>query len=364
MIKVVLVLGTRPEAIKLAPVIKQLKSDSQFQVTVINTGQHREMVAQVMDLFSIEPDYDLQIMRPRQSLTEITCNSLQGLEPLLQYLEPDYLLVQGDTTTAMASALAGFYQKIPVGHVEAGLRTDDLFNPYPEEANRRLISQIAQLHFAPTQLAVENLQRSGIKKGIFLTGNTVIDALLYVAERADTLEVPNLEWQKYRVILATVHRRESWGQPLVNIAQAWLDILAICSDTALLLPLHLNPAVREPLQALLQGHDRIFLTEPLDYQQLVAALKNCYLVMTDSGGLQEEAPSLGKPVLVLRSTTERIEAITAGTAKLVGTNREEIVKHAITLLKDPQSYQQMTTKTNPFGDGQASYRIANILKKH
>lgn len=360
-IKVAIVLGTRPEAIKLAPVIRYLAQDQQFQVTVISTGQHREMVKQVLDLFAITPHYDLQIMRPRQTLTEITCNSLQGLEPLLQYLQPNYLLVQGDTTTAMASALAGFYQRIPVGHVEAGLRTDDLFNPYPEEANRRIISQIAQLHFAPTQLAVTNLQRSGISQGIFLTGNTVIDALLYVAQQASHLEIPHLDWHKYRVILATVHRRESWGKPLENIAHAWLEILHQCPDTALLLPLHLNPIVREPLQRMLGNHDRIFLTEPLDYQQLVSALKNCYLVMTDSGGLQEEAPSLGKPVLVLRSTTERPEAIQAGTAQLVGTDPQNIVQRALTLLTDSSAYERMANIANPFGDGQASRRIAEIL---
>jgi UDP-N-acetylglucosamine 2-epimerase (non-hydrolysing) len=360
-IKVAIVLGTRPEAIKLAPVIKYLRNDLRFEVIVISTGQHKEMVEQVMDLFAIVPDYNLEIMRPRQSLTEITCNSLLGLAPLLTSLQPNYLLVQGDTTTALASAMAGFYQRIPVGHVEAGLRTDDLFNPYPEEANRRLISQIAHLHFAPTQLAVDNLHRSGITRGIYLTGNTVIDALLYVAGRSSQLDIPNLDWQKYRVILATVHRRESWGEPLLEIARAWLNILTACPDTALLLPLHLNPTVREPLQKLLGDHPRIFLTEPLDYQQLVSALQKCYLVMTDSGGLQEEAPSLGKPVLVLRTTTERIEAIMAGTAKLIGTAEHRITAETIAILQNDQLYQAMANVANPFGDGKSSQRIAEIL---
>lgn len=360
-IKVAITLGTRPEAIKLAPVIICLQNDPRFGTTVICTGQHRQMVDQVLQWFQLRADYDLQIMRPQQSLTEITCNSLLGLEPLLQDLQPDFVLVQGDTTSAMASALAGFYQRIPVGHVEAGLRTDDLFNPYPEEANRRLISQVAQLHFAPTPLAVQNLKHSGISGGIFLTGNTVVDALLFTAERSPRLEIPNLDWQKYRVILATLHRRENWGEPLRQIAQAWLEILETCPDTALLLPLHLNPTVREPLQQMLSNHPRIFLTEPLDYQQVVSALQQCYLVMTDSGGLQEEAPSFGKPVLVLRKTTERVEAIQAGTARLVGTEQPEIVRQAVRLLTNAEEYNQMANIANPFGDGQASQRIANIL---
>lgn len=358
-LKVVIILGTRPEAIKLAPVIRHLRQDDRFQVWVITTGQHRQMVGQVLDLFQIQPDFDLEIMRPRQTLTEITTRSLLGLEPLLQNLQPDFLLVQGDTTTAMAGALAGFYQRVRVGHVEAGLRTDDLFNPYPEEANRRLISQIAQLHFAPTPLAVQNLHRSGIRENIFCTGNTVIDALLYVAESAPPL--PLVDWQKYRVILATVHRRESWGAPLREVAKAWLYILDRCPDVALLLPLHLNPIVREPLQEILGGHDRVYLTEPLDYHQLVGALKHCYLVMTDSGGLQEEAPSLKKPVLVLRTTTERMEAIEAGTARLVGTDQGAILSHALQLLNDPLAYDAMTGGPNPYGDGYSSQRIGEIL---
>jgi len=360
-IKVAITLGTRPEAIKLAPVLTCLQADPRFAPTLICTGQHRQMVDQVLQLFQLRADYDLEIMRPQQSLTQITCNSLLGLEPLLQDIKPDFLLVQGDTTSAMSAALAGFYQRIPVGHVEAGLRTDDLFNPYPEEANRRLISQVAQLHFAPTQLAVDNLKRSGISQGIFLTGNTVIDALLFTARRSPKLEIPNLDWQKYRVILATVHRRENWGAPLRHIARAWLEILDTCPDTALLLPLHLNPTVREPLQQMLGKHPRIFLTEPLDYQQVVSALQQCYLVMSDSGGLQEEAPTFGKPVLVLRKTTERMEAVQAGTARLVGMQQSEIVEQAVHLLTHQDAYAQMANMANPFGDGRASQRIAEIL---
>jgi UDP-N-acetylglucosamine 2-epimerase (non-hydrolysing) len=358
------ILGTRPEAIKLAPVILSLRQSPAFQTTLILTGQHREMVEQVMTLFDLKADYDLAIMQPKQSLTQITCGSLMGLEGLFAQLKPDMILVQGDTTTAFASALAAFYQRIPIGHVEAGLRTDDLWNPYPEEANRRLISQIAQLHFAPTIASVENLDRAGIKQGIHNTGNTVIDALLYVSARQPACDIPGLDWSAHRVILSTVHRRENWGQPLENIAKAWLQILDHFPDVAVLLPLHLNPVVREPLQKILGDHPRIFLTEPLSYGQLVGAMQRCYLVMTDSGGLQEEAPSLGKPVLVLRETTERPEAIAAGTAKLVGTEMQDIITAASVLLQDDTEYSQMAHIANPFGDGKASERILAIVKSY
>jgi UDP-N-acetylglucosamine 2-epimerase (non-hydrolysing) len=358
------ILGTRPEAIKLAPVILSLRQSDSFQTTLVLTGQHREMVEQVMDLFDLQADYDLAIMQPKQSLTQITCGSLMGLEGLFAQLKPDMILVQGDTTTAFASALAAFYQRIPIGHVEAGLRTDDLWNPYPEEANRRLISQIAQLHFAPTIASVENLYRSGLKEGIHNTGNTVIDALLYVSARQPTCEIPGLDWASHRVILSTVHRRENWGQPLEHIAKAWLQILDRFPDVAVLLPLHLNPAVREPLQTILGDRPRIFLTEPLSYGQLVGAMQRCHLVMTDSGGLQEEAPSLGKPVLVLRETTERPEAIAAGTARLVGTEIEDIITAASTLLQDDTEYSRMAQIANPFGDGKASERILAIVKSY
>ncbi len=363
-IHVCITLGTRPEAIKLAPIILLLSQSQDFKTTVILTGQHREMVAQVMELFEITADRDLAIMQPKQSLTQITCGSLVGLETLFQQLQPQIVIVQGDTTTAFAAALAAFYQHISIGHVEAGLRTDDLFNPYPEEANRRLISQIAQLHFAPTTAAVENLKRSGVLSGIHHTGNTVIDALLYVSARSPQCDIPELNWQDHRVILATVHRRENWGAPLTQIAAAWLQILAEFPDVALLLPLHLNPTVRQPLQELLGDHPRIFLAEPLSYGELVGAMQRAYLIMTDSGGLQEEAPSLGKPVLVLRSTTERPEAVAAGTAKLVGTETANIVKAATDILKDESLYQSMANVANPFGDGHSSQRIADILKSY
>ncbi|MDG2990541.1 UDP-N-acetylglucosamine 2-epimerase (non-hydrolyzing) [Candidatus Synechococcus calcipolaris G9] len=363
-IKVCITLGTRPEAIKLAPVIQAFQQSPDFQTSVVLTGQHREMVEQVMALFHLRGDRDLGIMQTRQTLTDITYRSLQGLETLYQDLAPQLVLVQGDTTTAFAAALAAFYQHIPVGHVEAGLRTDDLFNPYPEEANRRLISQLAQLHFAPTRQAVENLQRSAVTGAIHHTGNTVIDALLQVAAGQPTCEVSGLDWQGYRVLLATVHRRENWGEPLGTISQGFRQILDAFPDTALLLPLHRNPTVREPLQAALADHPRVFLTEPLDYRALVAAIQGCYLLLTDSGGLQEEAPSLGKPVLVLRDTTERPEAIAAGTAKLVGTEISTIVAEAGALLGDPLAYEAMANAINPFGDGQASQRILKIVRTY
>ncbi|MBC5797328.1 UDP-N-acetylglucosamine 2-epimerase (non-hydrolyzing) [Sphaerospermopsis sp. LEGE 00249] len=362
--KIGIILGTRPEAIKLAPVIQVFQSSPDVEVQVILTGQHREMVAQVMQLFNLKEDHNLEIMQPKQSLNDITCRSLQGLEALFKELNLDLVIVQGDTTTAFAAALAAFYQKIPVGHVEAGLRTDDLFNPYPEEANRRLISQITQLHFAPTSLAVANLQASGVLGEIHLTGNTVIDALLNVAATNPACEIPGLNWGKYRTILATVHRRENWGEPLQAIAQSFLQILDKFPDTALLLPLHKNPTVREPLQQLLGKHPRIFLTEPLDYGELVGAIGRSHLLLTDSGGLQEEAPSLGKPVLVLRDTTERPEAVTAGTAKLVGTETESIVTAASELLTNPEAYTAMANAINPFGDGHAAERILQIVKNY
>ncbi len=383
-------LGTRPEAIKLAPVIQKLRSVANLKTYVVLTGQHREMVDGVMELFNLQSDRDLAIMKPKQTLTEITCNSLQGLEQIFKELQPQLVIVQGDTSTAFSAALAAFYQKIPVGHVEAGLRTEDLFNPYPEEANRRLISQITRFHFAPTDLAVQNLHKSGITGEIYQTGNTVIDALLQVAETNPQCDIPGLDWSKHRVLLATVHRRENWGQPLQDILQGFQLILDRFQDTALLLPMHRNPTVREPIEAFFADssvrdlskaealraprsrsatkssgslRDRVFLTEPLDYKQLVGAISGCYLLLTDSGGLQEEAPSLGKPVLVLRETTERQEAIAAGTAKLIGTNPDAIFNHAQDLLSNPEAYQKMATAINPFGDGLAAVKIVEVIKK-
>lgn len=363
-IRVCITVGTRPEAIKMAPVIQAFKRSTQFETQVVLTGQHREMVDQVMRLFDIKADYDLAIMQPKQSLTDITCNALRGLEELFQTLKPAIVLVQGDTTTALAAAMAAFYQKIPVGHVEAGLRTEDIFNPFPEEANRRLVSQVSQLHFAPTSLSVDNLKRSGVLGEIHQTGNTVIDALLQVADRNPTCNIPGLDWSKSRVILATVHRRENWGSPLTDIANGFLKVLDAYPDTALLLPLHRNPTVREPLTALLGAHPRVFLCEPLDYAELVGAMKRSYLLLTDSGGIQEEAPSLGKPALVLRENTERPEAMMAGTAKLIGTDSDRILAEAGKLLSDAAAYQEMACAISPFGDGQASNRIVKLVAEY
>lgn len=359
--KICITLGTRPEAIKLAPVIQTFQKLPQFDTKVVLTGQHREMVAQVMSLFNLVADHNLDIMQPKQTLGDITCRSLQGLENLFAEMKPDMVISQGDTTTAFAAALAAFYQQIPVGHVEAGLRTDNILDPFPEEANRRLVSQIATLHFAPTETSVANLKASGVTTGIHQTGNTVIDALLRVADQSPTCDISGLDWSKYRVILSTVHRRENWGAPLQNITKSFLQILGKFTDTALLLPLHRNPTVRDPLKAALESHPRTFLVEPLDYAQLVGAMKQAYLLLTDSGGLQEEAPGLGKPVLVLRETTERPEAITAGTAKLVGTEPSSVVAAASELLASPEAYADMAKAINPFGDGHSSERIARIV---
>ena len=355
--RVTIVLGTRPEAIKLAPVIQEFRACKSLETRVVLTGQHREMVSQVMDLFGLSADLDLNLMTPRQTLTHVTCAALQGLRDDFQAFPPNLVLVQGDTTTAFAAALSAFYEQIPVGHVEAGLRTDNLLDPFPEEANRRLISQIAHLHFAPTKQSEANLQASGVVGRVLLTGNTVIDALLRMSERAPTLSDLSIDWDAQRVILATVHRRENWGERLKNIADGILRVLDSHPDTVLLLPLHRNPTVREPLQELLGDHPRVVLTEPLDYDRLVAAMKGCTLLLTDSGGLQEEAPALGKPVLVLRETTERPEAVEAGTARLVGTDPTTIHREASLLLENSEAYNAMAKAVNPFGDGQASGRI-------
>ena len=361
--RVTIVLGTRPEAIKLAPVIRTFQACDALNTRVVLTGQHREMVTQVMDLFGLKADQDLNLMTPRQTLTHVTCAALQGLREDFQAYPPGMVLVQGDTTTAFAAGLAAFYEQIPVGHVEAGLRTDNLLDPFPEEANRRLLSQIATLHFAPTMKAEANLKASGVVGEISVTGNTVIDALLLMAESAPEIGFDKLDWSSQRVILATVHRRENWGDRLQDIASGMLQILDRHPDTALLLPLHRNPTVREPLQQLLGDHPRVVLTEPLDYDRLVTAMKGCTLLLTDSGGLQEEAPALGKPVLVLRRTTERPEAVDAGTARLVGTDPGVILEEASRLLSDPDAYEAMSRAVNPFGDGKASGRILESCRR-
>ena len=360
---ITIVLGTRPEAIKLAPVIRAFQQHEEVRTRVVLTGQHREMVSQVMELFALQADLDLALMAPNQTLTHVTCAALQGLQEEFGRNRPRLVLVQGDTTTAFASALAAFYEQIPVGHVEAGLRTNNLFDPFPEEANRRLISQLAVLHFAPTERSAANLRASGVVGETVTTGNTVIDALLLMAEKAPELVIDGLDWHHQRVLLATVHRRENWGERLQEIGRGFLAVLDRFQDTALLLPLHRNPTVREPLQALLGNHPRAFLTDPLDYDRLVAAMRGCTLLLTDSGGLQEEAPALGKPVLVLRRTTERPEAVDAGTARLIGTDSETILAETANLLEHEGAYEAMARAHNPFGDGNASERILTAVRR-
>ncbi|MEB3266536.1 MAG: UDP-N-acetylglucosamine 2-epimerase (non-hydrolyzing) [Cyanobacteriota bacterium] len=361
---VTIVLGTRPEAIKLAPVILAFRAEPGLRTRVVLTGQHREMVSQVMELFELVADRDLALMAPNQTLTHVTTATLEGLRQEFEEHRPELVIVQGDTTTAFASALAAFYAQIPVGHVEAGLRTDNLFDPFPEEANRRLVSQITLLHFAPTEQAATNLRASGVVGEIAVTGNTVIDALLQRAERAAPLAIEGLDLNGKRLILATVHRRENWGERLQQIGQGFRAVLDRFPDTVLLLPLHRNPTVREPLQALLGDHPRAWLTEPLDYDALVAAMRACTLLLTDSGGLQEEAPALGKPVLVLRRTTERPEAVQAGTARLIGTEAAAIESETALLLESEEAYNAMARAHNPFGDGLASGRIVALAQAY
>ena len=367
-IKIITIFGTRPEAIKLAPVIRELKRNTKdFVCHVVVTAQHRQMLDQVLDLFGIVPDYDLDIMTDDQSLFDVTANALKGLESILRREQPSVVLVQGDTTTSFVAALAAFYLDIPVAHVEAGLRTYDKHNPFPEEINRRLTSHIADLHFAPTERARDNLLREGIPpEGIFVTGNTVIDALLSVVDDDYEFEQPvlrGLDFSARKVIVVTAHRRESFGEPMRCIFSALRHLVACEPDIEIVYPVHLNPNVRRAAKEILQGVERVHLIEPLPYKPFVQLLNRCYLILTDSGGIQEEAPSLGKPVLVMREATERPEAIEAGVAKLVGTDRHRILREVAVLLDDPLAYEQMARPANPFGDGRASERIVKALRQ-
>lgn len=361
---VMTIFGTRPEAIKLAPVIRELEARAVPQVVCV-TGQHREMLDQMLGLFSIEPDHDLHIMREEQTLTAITGGALLGLEAVLREAAPGYVLVQGDTNTAFAGALAAYYHRIPVGHVEAGLRTDDKYRPFPEEINRRLISQIADLHFAPTHLAASNLMRDGVPhERIHITGNTVVDALLWVTGRELAFEEPALraaDLDGHRVALVTAHRRENLGEGMEEIFRALRTLVERHPDLLVVLPVHLNPAIRRQVEQTLDGAPRIVLTPPLGYGDLATLLERCHLVLTDSGGLQEEAPALGKPVLVLRDTTERPEGIEAGTARLVGPRYEAILAAATELLDEPAAYERMAHAVSPYGDGTAARQIADLL---
>ena len=354
---ITIIIGTRPEAIKLAPVIKTFSNSRNFNVRILLTGQHQQMVYQVLDLFNIKANYDLELMTQDQTLTHITCSSLLGLEKDFKSKKPDLVFVQGDTSSAFSGCLAAFYNKIPIAHVEAGLRTEDKSNPFPEEVNRRLISQIADLHFAPTEKAKLNLINTGIKENIFVTGNTVIDALMSISDNVKLPKINNLNWGSGKVILVTVHRRENWGINLENIVTAIQKIAQEINDIYFLIPMHKNKKVRSKFKSKLRKEKNIFLIEPLDYNHQIAAIKGSYFVITDSGGIQEEAPSLGKPVLILRSNTEREEAIIAGAAKLIGTRTETIIKSVNELINDKKLYRRMSKAINPFGDGKASERI-------
>jgi len=367
--KVLIVFGTRPEAIKMAPIVSALNASSECDVKVCVTAQHREMLDQVLALFSIATDFDFDLMKPGQDLTDITNNVLIGLRDVFRQWKPDLVIVHGDTTTAMAASLAAFYAKIPVAHVEAGLRTNDINSPWPEEMNRRMVGRVASLHFAPTAIARSNLLAEGcLDKTIFVTGNTVIDALLSVVKRINTDALLNQQLREHfsfvsedkRLILVTGHRRENFGQGFENICKA-LRVIAERNDVEILYPVHLNPNVQEPVRRILTGCENIHLIEPQNYLPFVYLMSRAYIILTDSGGIQEEAPSLGKPVLVMRDTTERPEAVSAGTVKLVGTDLEHIVAATEQLLTQPETYDSMAFAHNPYGDGKASQRITEIL---
>lgn len=359
------VFGTRPDAIKMAPVVLEFARRPEVRLTVAVTGQHREMLDQVLSVFKIVPDHDLDIMRARQTVSGMTCRALEGLDPIIEQVQPDMLLAQGDTTTTFVASLAAFYHKVAFGHVEAGLRTDNKYDPFPEEMNRRLTSVLADLHFAPTETARQNLLSGGVAgSDIIVTGNTVIDALLHVAAQEHEFEDRELTKtlsDGKRVILVTSHRRENWGEPLRNICRAVRRIVEEHTDTAVVFPMHRNPTVREVVIPELQNLDRVHLVEPPDYVPFVHLMKGSYLILTDSGGVQEEAPALGKPVLVLRNTTERPEGVSAGSAKLIGTETDRIVAEAATLLTDRATYDSMSKVANPYGDGNAAARIADAV---
>ncbi|RJG43349.1 UDP-N-acetylglucosamine 2-epimerase (non-hydrolyzing) [Mesorhizobium sp. DCY119] len=362
--KVLIVYGTRPEAIKMAPLIDALSRSRHCKPVVAVTGQHRAMLDQVNDLFGIRPSHDLNIITERQRLEDITSRVLDGVSKVIEAEEPDAVLVQGDTTTCFAAALAAFYRKVPVVHLEAGLRTGDPYNPFPEEANRRLTTQLAAVHLAPTSTSRENLLRDGIhKSNIVVTGNTVIDALLDVVSRDLPAENPDLgKINGRRSVLITAHRRESWGEPMARTARAIARLARTFPDIAFLLPAHLNPAVREVLLPPLAGLDNVLITAPLGYSDFVRAMYHCSVVLTDSGGVQEEAPSLGKPVLVMRDSTERPEAVSAGTVRLVGTDEDLIVDEVSTLLTSKAAYQTMAHAVNPYGDGHAAERSVRAIE--
>lgn len=364
-IKVMTVFGTRPEAIKMAPLAIELEKNPKVESVVCITAQHREMLDQVMDLFCLKADYDLDIMKERQSLLGITTRVLEGLDKVMKESKPDIVLVHGDTTTSFVGALAAFYNQIPVGHVEAGLRTYDKYSPFPEEMNRNLTGRIAEMHFSPTVQNRENLLKENISKDdIYITGNTVIDALKTTVREGYVFQEEKLnqiDFENKRVIVVTAHRRENLGKPLENICNALKEIVETYPDVELVYPVHLNPAVRETVFSILGDVERVHLIEPVTVDDLHNAISKSFMVMTDSGGIQEEAPALAKPVLVLRRETERPEAVLAGTVKLAGVEREVIVDMAKDLLENPENYKKMAHAANPYGDGNASQRIVQAI---
>lgn len=363
--KILMVFGTRPEAVKMCPLALELKKRKTIECKICLTGQHREMLRQVMDAFDVRENYNLDIMRDRQTLATITVDILGKLEAVLEEFRPDIVLVHGDTTTSFAAALAAFYRQIPVGHVEAGLRTGNKYSPFPEEMNRALTGRIAMYHFAPTGLNRKNLESENIRENVYVTGNTVIDAFKTTVKKDYIFHSPglnNIRFAAERVILVTAHRRENLGQPLKNICNAIKRIADNFEDVVLIYPVHLNPAVRETVFDILSDHERIIITEPLNVLDMHNLIARSYMVMTDSGGLQEEAPSCGKPVLVMRTETERPEAVMAGTVKVVGVEEEAIYSAAELLLTDDDAYQRMAHAINPYGDGQACGRIAGVLE--
>ena len=361
------IFGTRPEAIKMAPLALELARRPEIDALCCVTAQHREMLDSVLNIFQLHPDYDLNIMQPRQTLSTITSKCLLGMDDVLEEAKPDLVLVHGDTSTTFAGALAAFYHQVPVGHVEAGLRTYDKYSPFPEEMNRKMVGAIADLHFCPTTANRDNLARENITKGVFLTGNTVIDALQTTVVKEFTFaeDVLNqLDYEKQKVILVTCHRRENYGQPMEDIMSALAHIARTHPEAALVYPVHLSPVVQECAHRHLDGIENVHLIPPLNVEEMHNLMARCYMVMTDSGGLQEEAPALGKPVLVLRKETERPEAVAAGTVKLAGVAYDDIVALAEELLCDPAAYEKMAHAVNPYGDGQACRRIADAIEWH
>ena len=371
MIKVLSVFGTRPEAIKMAPLVRALDSAEGIDSKVCVTAQHREMLDQVLELFEIQPEFDLDIMKSGQSLNDVTSRILLGLKPILESFKPDVVLVHGDTATTLSASLAAYYQQIAVGHVEAGLRTQNIYSPWPEEGNRKLTGALAALHFTPTRTSVENLKQENIIDGVHITGNTVVDALLLVKDKLENdselsrqLDAKfSLIDPRKKMILVTGHRRESFGGGFENICQALKEIAVNNPDCQIVYPVHLNPNVQEPVNRLISDVDNIHLIEPQEYLSFIYLMNRSHIILTDSGGIQEEAPSLGKPVLVMRNTTERPEAVSAGTVKLVGTDKDVIVREVETLLHDQDAYLTMSRAHNPYGDGQACARIVDIIKE-